>query len=447
MFAAEDPWGTDTTVAVAQQPWQGNINADSTGEVSMGNGVNDIGDDGNVDFVNWSNTIRSSYNALASDIITVDEIPEKEGILFKHTNYLIQHLVALPGSDSSNDRKVIRRYSDFVWLLEVLFTKYPFRMIPELPPKKIASNGDPLFLERRRKGLARFMNQLMKHPKLSLEPLVLMFLTVPTDLSSWRKQAQYDTTEEYKDKKTTHDFQCLWEESYLEMWSDVELELLKSSEQWNKLAVLVERLEIRSRQIAQDNDRFEKILANFNGSISGVYQVDQSDIAIISEDLKVVGKHVASTRSLLEDESQESNILISEEFKKYVDVLLSMRALFDRYHRFGGNQVDQLTRRLESNKEKLKELNGKPDVKGMEIDRYNEAIERDVREIAEQTNRDWLIKETVLTEYIMFQETQFQITKVFQDWSRSKMKFSELQSNNWGLLINGLQDMPLSRHS
>lgn len=36
------------------------------------------------------------------------------------------------------------------------------------------------FLDKRRKGLARFMNAVVQHPVLSQETLVVMFLTVPT---------------------------------------------------------------------------------------------------------------------------------------------------------------------------------------------------------------------------------------------------------------------------
>ena len=43
----------------------------------------------------------------------------------------------------------------------------------------LAADGST-FLEKRRKGLARFMNALVQHPVLSQETLVVMFLTVPT---------------------------------------------------------------------------------------------------------------------------------------------------------------------------------------------------------------------------------------------------------------------------
>ena len=40
--------------------------------------------------------------------------------------------------------------------------------------------SDASFLEKRRRGLARFANALVRHPVLSQEQLVIMFLTVPT---------------------------------------------------------------------------------------------------------------------------------------------------------------------------------------------------------------------------------------------------------------------------
>ena len=51
--------------------------------------------------------------------------------------------------------------------------------------KTLSVNGNHLaadnhFLEKRRKGLARFANALVRHPVLSQDQLVVMFFTVPT---------------------------------------------------------------------------------------------------------------------------------------------------------------------------------------------------------------------------------------------------------------------------
>ncbi len=130
------------------------------------------------------------------EVVTVTTLPEKEGVfLFQHRNYQVM--------SPRRNSKVVRRYSDFVWLLDCLHKRYPFRQLPLLPPKRVASkhalfpsgmlrrctnysvNGNHLaadnhFLEKRRRGLARFVNALVRHPVLSQEQLVIMFLTVPT---------------------------------------------------------------------------------------------------------------------------------------------------------------------------------------------------------------------------------------------------------------------------
>lgn len=112
------------------------------------------------------------------EIITVNLLDEKEGMfMFQHRNYEVASV--------RRNSKVIRRYSDFVWLLDCLHKRYPFRQLPLLPPKRVAINGnhiasDTLFVEKRRRGLVRFANALIRHPILREEQLVVMFLTVPT---------------------------------------------------------------------------------------------------------------------------------------------------------------------------------------------------------------------------------------------------------------------------
>ena len=46
-------------------------------------------------------------------------------------------------------------------------------------------SADASFIEKRRRGLVRFLNVLVRHPVLSQEQLVVMFLTVPTVSLSW----------------------------------------------------------------------------------------------------------------------------------------------------------------------------------------------------------------------------------------------------------------------
>jgi sorting nexin-8 len=68
------------------------------------------------------------------EIVTVTLLPEKEGMfMFQHRNYEVKS--ARRGSS------VVRRYSDFVWLLDCLHKRYPFRQLPLLPPKRVAGES------------------------------------------------------------------------------------------------------------------------------------------------------------------------------------------------------------------------------------------------------------------------------------------------------------------
>ena len=66
------------------------------------------------------------------EVITITALSEKEGMfMFQHRNYEV--------ASSRRTTKVVRRYSDFVWLLDCLHKRYPFRQLPLLPPKRVAS--------------------------------------------------------------------------------------------------------------------------------------------------------------------------------------------------------------------------------------------------------------------------------------------------------------------
>ena len=64
------------------------------------------------------------------EIVMIILLPEKEGMfMFQHHNYQV--------TSPRRGSQVVRRYSDFVWLLDCLHKRYPFRQLPLLPPKRV----------------------------------------------------------------------------------------------------------------------------------------------------------------------------------------------------------------------------------------------------------------------------------------------------------------------
>lgn len=70
-------------------------------------------------------------NPQVEESVSITLLPEKEGMfMFQHRNYEVKS--ARRGST------VVRRYSDFVWLLDCLQKRFPFRQLPLLPPKRVS---------------------------------------------------------------------------------------------------------------------------------------------------------------------------------------------------------------------------------------------------------------------------------------------------------------------
>lgn len=408
----------------------------------------------------WANSIRSQVSPLGPDTVIISEIPEKEGLLFKHTNYLVEHHGVLladndddpdsslnEGRSNGNSGKVIRRYSDFFWLFETLLKKYPFRLIPELPPKSVSySNNDVAFMEKRLLGLKRFMNQIVKHPILGRDELVEMFLTVPTDLANWRKNANYNQNEEFLNQTIDDAFLAQWDEVYIDRWREVQEPLHKASELWKNMSILIERFEKRLEAYQKDEELFTKSIAKFSRCLPGVYSLDNSTtIHEISDGLVDVTKGYSQSQQLINEKRRSFVQEIHVEFKKFGDYLLSLMALMERYKRTGGNQIPGLNIKSQQLHDKLRSFQGKPEVKGYEVDKVKEEITRIQKEIEVQTNRDWLIKKVILYEFILFQETQFQVSEVFKKLIAANLKFDELYSNNWSKISTDIQELPISR--
>ncbi|XP_066432403.1 sorting nexin-8 [Eleutherodactylus coqui] len=105
---------------------------------------------------------------LGHDTVQVELIPEKKGLFLKHVEYEV--------SSQFFKSSVYRRYNDFVMFQEMLLQKYPYRMVPGLPPKRMLG-ADREFIESRRRALKRFINLVARHPSFWDDILVNIFLS------------------------------------------------------------------------------------------------------------------------------------------------------------------------------------------------------------------------------------------------------------------------------
>ncbi|BET00464.1 Hypothetical protein NTJ_13280 [Nesidiocoris tenuis] len=117
-----------------------------------------------------------------NDEIEVNLIPERKGLFIKHVEYVV--------ISQRFSSEVYRRYNDFATFYDLLLCRFPYRLIPKLPPKKIVGvfPSDSNFLENRRKGLQRWLTLVARHPVIREDALLSFFLTqTVADLASKMK--------------------------------------------------------------------------------------------------------------------------------------------------------------------------------------------------------------------------------------------------------------------
>ncbi|KAJ5983075.1 hypothetical protein N7481_005174 [Penicillium waksmanii] len=382
-------------------------------------------------------------NPNVEETVTITLLPEKEGMfMFQHRNYEVKS--ARRGST------VVRRYSDFVWLLDCLQKRFPFRQLPLLPPKRVSVNGTHFsadsssFLDKRRRGLIRFTNSLVRHPILGQEQLVVMFLTVPTELSVWRKQATISVQDEFVGRALPPDLEDSLPPTLDETFDTVRSGVKRSAEVYINLCTLLERLAKRNDGLAADHLRFSLALQSLTEVTKDTYSVETNDIPSLNLGITATARHLSVSQSLLEDEARAWSAGVLEDLKRQRDCLVSVREMFDRRDRYARNNIPQLERRIETNERKLQDLRGRPagTVKPGEIEKVEDAIFKDKESIVEQHARGVFIKECIRDELLHFQQSQYHISRLHQDWSQERVKYSELQAENWRRLSDEVESMP-----
>ncbi|KAG1439510.1 hypothetical protein G6F56_012272 [Rhizopus delemar] len=180
-------------------------------------------------------------------------IAEKEGFLFPHVNYWVQ----------SNHRQtsVRRRFSDFYWFWETLMKRYPFRLIPSLPPKRF-SGKDEEFMKKRCQGLLRFMNAVVRHPVLKKDEMVTIFLTEETEFSAWRKGDNVPSQDEefIRVDPNTEDYEPLVPDDLDSRLKVARDRLPKKIESYDTLCASVERSIQLKEEKVKELKKFDKTL-------------------------------------------------------------------------------------------------------------------------------------------------------------------------------------------
>jgi len=207
----------------------------------------------------------------------------------------------------------------------------------------------------------------------------------------------------------------------------------------------MDRLSKRTEGLAADHLRLSLSLQSLTDASTDTYATDINDVPLLNEGLQATAKHVSNSQSLLEDEAKAWDQGVLEDLKRQRDDLVSMRDMFDRRDRYDKDNIPSLERRIQTNENKLVAIRAKPEnlVKPGEVEKVTEAIIKDKESIVAQHARGVFIKECIRDELVYFQQSQYHVSRWNQDWAQERVKYAEMQADNWRQLHEELESMPV----
>ena len=297
----------------------------------------------------------------------------------------------------------------------------------------------------------------------------------------WRKQATVSVQEEFTGKTLPADLEESLPPSLQETFDTVRSGVKRSAEMYITLCNLLERLHRRNEGLAADHRRISDGLQNIAAASKDTYAIDTNDVPLLNVGLEATAKHMFASQGLLEDEARAWEEGVIEDAKRQRDCLVSVRDMFDRRDRYDKDNIPQLEKRISANESKLFAISSKPEPKPGEAEKVQEAIAKvcaycyhtpntcpeqkasyfyslcqgdawlmlmlslyqDKQSIIDQHARSVFVKECIRDEILFFQQSQYHVSKLHQEWSQERVKYAELQADNWRALVDEVEVMPL----
>ncbi|KAG6854267.1 hypothetical protein C0991_008960 [Blastosporella zonata] len=413
--------------------------------------------------------------------------------------YMVYEVVTDRGSPP-----VQRRYSEFTFLWDVLLRRYPFRLFPALPPKRVGA--DEHFLEQRRRGLARALNFIVNHPIIKDDGLLTVFLTEPS-FETWRKHTSVSLDEESVSKRVDRIEEMTIPSDLEDKLATIRVKLNPLIDQWQRICVLAERI-MRRREAAavrsppafrraylpthfsfpnfassppssprstaatasilsestsanlrhdlihtNDDTAVQGDLARLTNTLRAVAEVSENcwrgDECELSNGVRLglgqVATYAQKHSELSESRTRTLFDSTLEALKAQRDLYLATRDLLIRHDRLSIDQVERLKKRVELNSLKLDGIRAaQKEGWEEEVDRLTSLVEKDQATIAAQLSRRVFIRASMWHELrvVLHNRENTLVTQLVHKFSREEREFAENVLNNWVSLGEAVEEMP-----
>ncbi|KAE9399516.1 hypothetical protein BT96DRAFT_1019417 [Gymnopus androsaceus JB14] len=324
-YAADDPWDTSNRHVAAPPNMSG---FDSSGSRGVGTTLTGTG------------LPKDWWTKQRSVNVTIQG--QQGFILNRYTVYQIS---------TEGGPSVVRRYSEFVFLWDCLYRRYPFRLFPALPPKRIGP--DEYFLEQRRRGLARSLNYVLNHPIIKDDGVLSVFLT-EISFEEWRKHTSVSLDEESASKRIERAEEMGIPSDLEDKITIIRRRVNPLIEQWQRICILSEKIIKRREAAAGDLSRLTNTVRAVIEVNDPCWRGDECELSSgVRTGLEQIAIHCQRHSEISENRTRTLLDTTLEALKTQRDLYIAVRDLFIRHDRLSLDQVERLKKRVETNSLKL----------------------------------------------------------------------------------------------
>ncbi|CAD8067055.1 unnamed protein product [Paramecium primaurelia] len=232
---------------------------------------------------------------------------------------------------------VQRRYSDFLWLRELLCKIYPGKSIAPIPKKSVLKNENELYLQKRMKFLDNFLKSIFKCELLRHDKWFFAFLSSKDEKDF--KQIQKLSTQVQKVTKLE---QIISIDGKIQLENNENLIAynLEATQLINSVDICYKKLRKDSKQLLLDFDQLSNTIFNMGSTCAELYQlsnkfnqsipqgkISKLDILYISMNNMLVqwGNNLTAQIKIVQEELcyffkfHHHSILVLKEFMKQKD--------------------------------------------------------------------------------------------------------------------------------
>ncbi|CAJ0879973.1 7775_t:CDS:2 [Entrophospora sp. SA101] len=331
--------------------------------------------------------------------------------------------------------------------MECLVKRYPFRILPILPPKKIGVNvfyftHDEAFLEKRRKGLARFLNFIARHPVLKNDDLVEMFLTEQTEIAVWRRNNAPDLDEEFFKKEISSQMEQRIPGDLNARLESVYNNLDQSIEHYLNMCNFMERIARSQEGTASDYMRYSLSLNSLIENEKDCFIENCCNCSQMMDGLEQVSSHFQHASTIMEDAATSILETVLEDLKRHRDLLLSFKDTFERRDRLVIDTSETLNNRISINQAKLKSLSSQK-TSDPEVEKLASAIQKDEGDLKVQLRKQNFVRYCMHSELNLLHKSSAFVSLLYRNFINEQMKYTHQLYKNWDVLNPKVRDMPI----